>query len=122
MIFFLGPLETAALIRGYCDCFLELIDNPVLVYKLLAIIKDTLPEWHKYLKTRIGKIKRIILADHFPAQISPEHFEEYFFVYVKRIFNKSPNAIKLCHNVGSVFVIYHRWFKMEKNQGGENDI
>jgi len=107
-VFFLGPLETAALVRGYCEFLIELIDNPKLVHKLLDIVTDTLLEWLEYLETRIGKIKRLMLADHFPTQISPEHYEEYFFPYVKRIFDHYPNSIKLYHNEGSVERILSR--------------
>jgi uroporphyrinogen decarboxylase len=99
-VFFLGPLETAALIRGYGDFLMELIDNPKLVHKLLDLVTQTLLEWLSYLETRIGTLKRLLLCDHFPGQISPNHFEEYFFPYVKRIFDEYPNAIKLYHNEG----------------------
>lgn len=107
-VFFLGPLETAALIRGYCEFLLDLYDNPVLVHKLLDIVTTTLLEWLKYLETKIGKIKRLLIADHFPTQISSEHFEEYFFPYIKRIFDEFPNAEKLYHNEGSVAHIINR--------------
>jgi uroporphyrinogen decarboxylase len=107
-VFLLGPLETAALIRGYVDFLLDLLDQPVLVHSLLRIITDKQIEWLQYLETRIGKLKRLFLADHFPTQISPEHFEEFFLPYIKKIFEAFPYAITLWHNEGEVSHIIDR--------------
>lgn len=107
-VFFLGPLETAALIRGYAAFLMELVDNPDLVHVLLNIVTDKQIEWLKYQETKIGKLKRIFLADHFPTQISAEHFEEFFFPYIQRIFDAFPDAINLWHNEGQVSHIVHR--------------
>jgi uroporphyrinogen decarboxylase len=103
MVFFLGPLETAALVRGYTDFLLDLIENPKMVHMLLKIITDTLLEWFNYLETNvIGPMKRLIMADHFPTMISADHFEEFVFPYYKQIFDAYPNALKLYHNEGQI--------------------
>jgi uroporphyrinogen decarboxylase len=107
-VFFLGPLETAALVRGYVEFLMELVDNPKLVHVLLKIITEKQIEWLRYLETRIGKLKRIFLADHFPTQISAEHFEEFFFPYIKQIFDAFPGAVNLYHNEGRVAHIINR--------------
>jgi uroporphyrinogen decarboxylase len=85
-----------------------LIDRPDLVHKLLDIVTEKQIEWLTYLEKRIGKLKRIFLADHFPTQISADHFEEFFFPYINRIFKEFPYAINLWHNEGQVKHIVHR--------------
>lgn len=107
-VFFLGPLETAAAIRGYCEFLFELYDNPTLVHKLLDIVTTTELEYLRYLETKIGKIKRLLLCDHFATQVSPELFEEFVFPYITRIFDEYPTAIKLYHNEGKVDHILSR--------------
>jgi uroporphyrinogen decarboxylase len=103
MVFFLGPLETAALVRGYVEFLTDLIENPKMVHTLLNIVTDTLLEWFDYLEANvIGPMKRLIMADHFPTQISAAHFEEFVFPYYKRIFDAYPNALKLYHNEGEI--------------------
>ncbi len=107
-VFLMGPLETAAVIRGYGDFLLELYDEPKLVHSLLRFVTDTLIRWIRYLETKIGKIKRLFIADHFPAQISPEHFEEFFFPYMKEIYDAFPGALSLYHNEGSIGHVLER--------------
>lgn len=43
-----GPLETAALIRGYSDFLIDLIRNPKHVHQLLRKVNDTLLSWIKF--------------------------------------------------------------------------
>lgn len=85
-VFFLGPLEVAAAIRGYCGFLTDLYDEPEMVHKLLEFVTDTLLEWLHYVETKIGKLQRVIMADHFPCQVSPQMFEEFCFPYFKKIF------------------------------------
>ena len=103
MVFFLGPVETAALVRGYVEFLMDLIVNPKMVHTLLNIVTETLLEWFNYLETTvIGPMKRLIMADHFPTQVSAAHFEEFVFPYYKRIFDAYPDALKLYHNEGEI--------------------
>lgn len=107
-VFLMGPVETAAVIRGYSDFLLELYESPKLVHTLLTLVTDTLIEWLQYLETRIGTLKRIFVADHFPTLIESDHFEEFFFPYVKRIYDAFPGTLTMYHNEGSIGHVLHR--------------
>jgi uroporphyrinogen decarboxylase len=107
-VFLMGPLETAAVIRGYADFLLELYDEPELVHELLRMVTDTLIEWLRHLETRIGTLKRIFVADHFPTQISAVHFEEFFFPYMREIYAAFPSALTMYHNEGLIDHVLQR--------------
>ena len=107
-VFLMGPVETAAVIRGYSDFLSELYESSKLVHTLLTLVTDTLIEWLQYLETRIGTLKRIFVADHFPTMIGSDHIEEFFFPYIKRIYDAFPGALTMYHNEGSIGHVLHR--------------
>ncbi|KYH33109.1 uroporphyrinogen decarboxylase family protein [Neomoorella mulderi] len=106
--YILGPLETAALVVGYGQILFELYDHPKEVHKLLQIITEFEIEWLHEQEKINGKLKRLYVPEHFPTQVSPDHFEEFCFPYISQIFNEFPYAIGLYHNEGNVSHIMER--------------
>ena len=104
----LGPLDTAAEILGYSNFFVELYDHPRIVHNLLKQITDCLILWLKAQEKVNGTLKRVLIPEHLYAQVSPEHFEEFCFPYINRIFQEFPSAIRLYHNEGEVYHIMER--------------
>lgn len=100
--FVLGPVETAGLMRGYTDFFIDLHYNPELVHKLLDMNTEVAIKYLHACEKINGRMKRLAVADHVPAQISPEHFQEFWLPYMSRIFREFSYAeIRLWHNEGS---------------------
>lgn len=99
-----GPLETAALVRGYDDFLMDFIRNPQYVHKLLRIVTETLLEWIRFYENYQGvKISRFCMSDHFPTMVSPVHFKEFCLPYMQNIFSVCPSpAVKIYHNDGGI--------------------
>jgi len=104
----LGPMDTAAEILGYEALMLDLFDCPKLIHSMLDLITDCLIRWLRAQEKVNGTLKRIFVPEHFHAQLSPEHFEEFCFPYIKRIFQEFPSAIRMYHNEGDVYHIMNR--------------
>jgi len=98
--FTLGPLETAASLRGYGNLLFDLHDNPSKIHKLLEMIVEGLLRWIDAQEKINGKIKLLILVDHLPGNISLNYSQEYAFPYFKQIFDEYPSAIHIYHNEG----------------------
>lgn len=96
----LGPLETAASLRGYGNLLIDLHDSPAQVHKLLEKIVIGLIRWLKAQEKVNGELKILILVDHLPGNISLKHSKEFAFPYFKQIFDEFPSAIHIYHNEG----------------------
>ena len=107
-VFMMGPLETAAMIRGYAAFLIDLLENPERVKLLLRIVTDGLLEWLGILEKKHGTIRQLIVADHFSTQISEDHFEEFFFPYMRELFAQYPEAVRVYHNEGIIEHVMHR--------------
>lgn len=95
-----GPLELAGLVRGYNSLPLDLVDHPSKVHKLLEILTETIVCWLKAQQDINGKLRLLIMVDHYPSQISQQMFEEFGVQYMRYIFGQFPSAIHLYHNEG----------------------
>jgi len=104
----LGPMDTAAELLGYNLLMVELIDHPKLVHDMFDLITDCLIRWLKAQEKVNGNLKRVFIPEHAHAQVSPEHFEEFCFPYMTRIFQEFPEALRLYHNEGEVYHIMER--------------
>jgi uroporphyrinogen decarboxylase len=104
----LGPMDTAAELLGYNLLMLELIDHPKLAHNMFELITDCLIRWLRAQEKVNGKLKRLVIPEHAHAQVSPEHFEEFCFPYMTRIFQEFPAAMRLYHNEGDVSHIMER--------------
>ena len=103
----LGPVETAGLMRGYTDFFMDLYLNPELVHKLLEINTEVAINYLHECEKINGRLKRLAIGDHVPTQICPEHFKEFWLPYMSRIFQEFSYAeIRLWHNEGSSKHVY----------------
>lgn len=98
----LGPIELAAAMIGYSTMLSETYFHPEELHLLLRICTDTLIEWLHEVERHVGKLKRLIVQDHFACQVSPEMCEEFVFPYLRRVFGEFPDAIRLWHNEGNV--------------------
>ena len=96
----LGPLETAASLRGYGNLMLDLYDHPQEIKKLLEIITEGLLRWLRAQQEVNGELSFLILVDHVPGNISLAAAREFAFPYFKVIFDEFPGAIHLYHNEG----------------------
>ncbi len=97
----LGPMELAGTMRGYDKFCLDLIDYPNEVHNLLKIITEGITSWLRAQEKINGKLRLLIIPDHFPSQISLPMFEEFGNPYLQEIFSSFPQAICLYHNEGS---------------------
>jgi uroporphyrinogen decarboxylase len=108
MIFTMGPTEVAAIIRGFTDFFLDILDHPKQTHTLLDVVTESCLKWLRAQEDVNGKAKRLFLLDHIPGQISPAHFEEFCLPYYKQIFSEYPDALKIYHNENNVAKVVNR--------------
>ena len=95
--FAMGPVETAALVVGYENFLMGLVDTPREIHELLDRMTRFTIRWLKIQEQVNGKLKRIYLFDHTPARVGLAHFEEFVFPYLARVFREFPSAIKIFH-------------------------
>jgi uroporphyrinogen decarboxylase len=103
--FSVGPLETAGLILGYDQLFIEMYLHPKIIEDLLEKITIGLINWIHEQEKINGKIKRLFLVDHQPSQLSKDFFQRFGLPYFKEIFNEFSGALKLWHNEDRVLHI-----------------
>ena len=104
----LGPMDTAAELLGYNTLMLELFDHPKLVHEMFDLITDCLIRWLHAQEKVNGRLKRLFIPEHAPAQLSRQHFDEFSFPYLQRIFGEFPQAIRLYHNEGQALHLLER--------------
>ena len=104
--FTMGPVESAALVRGYSEIFLDIYDRPDLVHKLLQIVTEGSLALLREQEKINGKLKLLVLADHFPSQLSAAHVAEFCLPYFAAIRREFPDALLLYHNEGNVDHIF----------------
>ncbi len=95
--FAMGPVETAALVIGYENFLVGLIDFPGEIHDLLERVTDFSISWLKVQQAVNGTLKRIYLFDHTPARVSAEHFEEFIFPQLSRVLGEFPAAVRIYH-------------------------
>ena len=95
--FAMGPVETAALVIGYENFLVGLIDFPREIHELLKKVTDFSLAWLKVQQSVNGTLKRIYLFDHTPARVGAEHFEEFIFPYLSRVLGEFPSAVRIYH-------------------------
>lgn len=95
--FFTGPTETAALVAGYENFCVDLMDNPKRIHSFLDLTTNFVIKWLKEQERVNGKLKRIYCLDHMPARMSAAHTEEFVVPYLNRVFNEFSDAIKIYH-------------------------
>jgi len=95
--FAMGPVETAALVIGYENFLVGLLDFPAEIHELLKRVTDFSIQWLKVQQSVNGTLKRIYFFDHTPARVGAEHFEEFIFPYLSRVLGEFPTAIRIYH-------------------------
>lgn len=95
--FAMGPVETAALVIGYENFLVGLIDFPREIHELLKKVTDFSITWLRTQQSVNGTLKRIYLFDHTPARVGAEYFEQFIFPYLSRVCAEFPSAIKIFH-------------------------
>jgi uroporphyrinogen decarboxylase len=95
--FAMGPVETAALVVGYENFLMGLVDTPADMHQLLERMTRFTIRWLRIQEQVNGALKRIYLFDHTPARVGPAHFEEFVFPYLDRVFREFPSALKIYH-------------------------
>ena len=95
--FAMGPVETAALVVGYENFLMGLVDTPQDMHQLLDRMTRFTIRWLRIQEQVNGKLKRIYLFDHTPARVGLAHFEEFVFPYLSRVCREFPSAIKIFH-------------------------
>lgn len=99
--FSMGPIEVAAQVRGYSDFLTDLYDHPTLAHALLDLTTDTVIDWIRLQEEVNGRLKRLIMPEHFPSNLSLDHFEEFCFPYLKRVYEAFSYApFRMYHNEG----------------------
>ena len=95
--FTMGPVETAALVVGYENFLVGLVDFPDVVHRLLHRTTEFVISWLRAQEELNSSLKRIYLFDHTPARVGPAHFEEFVFPYISAVCREFPEAIKIYH-------------------------
>jgi uroporphyrinogen decarboxylase len=98
--FAMGPVETAALVIGYENFLVGLVDFPREIHDLLERVTDFSVSWLRVQQSLNGTLQRIYLFDHTPARVSAEHFEEFVFPYLSRVLGEFPAAVRIYHISG----------------------
>jgi uroporphyrinogen-III decarboxylase len=94
----MGPGELAAVLMGQAEFFMNLFDEPELIHELLAKTTEWCIRWYRAQEEVNGPLKRLIIVDHLPGQISLEHFEEFIRPYTNQVLAVFPGALVLYHN------------------------
>ena len=100
--FTMGPVEVGALVIGYDRFLKEILKHPKSIHELLKITTESCLTWISAQQNINGKIKRLILVDHIPGQVGPEHFQEFCLPYYQEVFKEFPDAVKIYHNENNV--------------------
>ncbi|MGQ9616496.1 MAG: uroporphyrinogen decarboxylase family protein, partial [Spirochaetota bacterium] len=95
--FSMGPVETAALVVGYENFLVGLVDFPEAVHRLLRRTTEFVVSWLRAQEKINGPLQRIYLFDHTPARVGPAHFEEFVFPYIAAVCSEFSSAIKIYH-------------------------
>jgi uroporphyrinogen decarboxylase len=95
--FAMGPVETAALVVGYENFLMGLVDHPEAVHRLLGRATELTVTWLRAQEKLNGALRRIYLFDHTPARVGPAHFEEFVFPYLASVCGEFSSAIKIYH-------------------------
>ncbi|MFZ5437010.1 MAG: uroporphyrinogen decarboxylase family protein [Bacillota bacterium] len=104
----IGPVETAALLRGYCELFVDMYDEPSMVHRLLEVTTQTTMNWLSMIERVNGALRRLVLVDHVASMISLECFDEFYVPYVRAVYSQYPGAIKIYHNEGNCSHVLHK--------------
>jgi uroporphyrinogen-III decarboxylase len=94
----MGPGELAAVLMGQGEFFVNLLEEPQAIHELLAKTTEWCIRWYRAHEAVNGALKRLILVDHLPGQISREHFEEFVLPYTNRVLAEFSGAHILYHN------------------------
>ncbi|MBN1836362.1 MAG: uroporphyrinogen decarboxylase family protein [Spirochaetales bacterium] len=95
--FAMGPVETTALVVGYENFLMGLVDHPEAAHRLLGRATEFTLEWLRTQEKLNGTLRRIYLFDHTPARVGPAHFEEFVFPYLARVCREFASALKIYH-------------------------
>ena len=107
--FTIGPIETAAMLRGYDKFFIDFFINTEMVHRLLDIVTEGIITWIKAQEKVNGQLNRLFIVDHVGTQLSPSHFDEFFKPYLKRIFQEfSYPQYRLWYNEGRSSHVYNK--------------
>ncbi|MGI6630068.1 MAG: uroporphyrinogen decarboxylase family protein [Bacillota bacterium] len=120
-----GPVEAAALIRGYQEFLSDMIQAPHLIHKLLDMVTEFVLEYLRAQEKINGKLKRVCVVDHLASIISPQHVQEFFIPYMQKVFYEFSYAeVRLWHNEGKCKHFLEAIPKLGCNvwQFGDDDI
>lgn len=95
--FLTGPTETAALVAGYENFCMEIVDNPKRIHGLLEVTTSFAIKWLKEQEKINGKLKRIYCLEHMPARLSAAHTEEFVTPYLNRVLGEFGYAVRMFH-------------------------
>jgi uroporphyrinogen-III decarboxylase len=96
----MGPTEIAGLILGYEPFYLNLHLDPVRIHALLDLLTEFIVGWLRLQAKTMGEVQLLIVGDHVPHQVCPEHVEEFILPRMRAIFQSFPGLVKLYHNEG----------------------
>lgn len=97
-----GPLALASHLRGVTEFLLDLALNPDSTKKLLEITTETVIVWLKAQTKVLPDVEAILVLDDIPGMLSPRHFEEFAYPYLKAIFDEFPYFLKVYHNDANI--------------------
>ncbi|MBS7623149.1 uroporphyrinogen decarboxylase family protein [Candidatus Bathyarchaeota archaeon] len=96
--FIMGPLCVASEIRGLSEVFSDMFKNPASLHRLLKVCTKTAIEYIRALEEISGGSDFVFLADDIAGLVSPRFAEEFFFNYMKKIYDSFSGKIRVYHN------------------------
>ncbi len=99
-----GPLCLASFLRGVTNLMTDIVDQPDLVKRLLALTTQTVIDWLTAQAEAIGdSFEGILILDDIVGFLSPRAYREFAHPYLKQICDAFPaDCVKVYHNDANV--------------------
>ena len=93
-----GPVTIAGWLMGVTDLMMALVTHPAEIHQLLDTLTTTVIRWlHAQLET-LHKPEGILLLDDLVGMVSLAHYNEFFALRLRRIFDEFGGLIRVYHN------------------------
>jgi len=93
-----GPLTIASFVYGLTELLMGIRLDPGAMKKLLEITTETVITWLEAQVKAVPSAEGILLLDDIPGLMSKEDYAEFAHPYLKAIFTKFGDKLKLYHN------------------------
>lgn len=93
-----GPIVTAGWVMGASDLMTGFITHPKEILRFLDTVTETIIRWLDAQLEQVTHPEGVFLLDDVAGMVSLEHFEEFVYPRMKRIFDHFDGLIRVFHN------------------------